>query len=45
VDFDAAVDDPADPTHWRSGLSDDSLHPNDAGAAVLADAIDLSLFR
>ena len=45
VDFDRAVDDPADPSHWRSGLSNDSLHPNDAGAEVLADAIDLSLFR
>jgi outer membrane protein assembly factor BamB/lysophospholipase L1-like esterase len=45
VDFDLAVADPADPTHWRSGLSNDALHPNDLGAAALADAVDLSLFR
>ena len=45
VDFDGAVDDPADPSRWRAGLSADSLHPSDAGAEVLADAIDLSLFQ
>jgi len=45
LDFAAAVSDPADPAHWRTGLSDDSLHPSDAGAEVIADAIDLSLFR
>jgi lysophospholipase L1-like esterase len=45
LDFAAAVSDPADPAHWRTGLSADSLHPTDAGAAVMADAIDLSLFQ
>ena len=45
VDFDLAARDPADPVHWRTGLSNDSLHPSDAGAEVMADAIDLSLFQ
>jgi len=45
VDFDAAVRDPARPTRWRDGLSQDALHPSDAGAEVLADAVDLSLFQ
>jgi lysophospholipase L1-like esterase len=45
VDFDDAVRDPADPLHWRAGLSNDSLHPSDAGAEVMAEAIDLSLFQ
>jgi outer membrane protein assembly factor BamB/lysophospholipase L1-like esterase len=45
LDFAAAVSDPCDPTHWRPGLSEDSLHPADAGAEVMADAIDLSLFQ
>jgi lysophospholipase L1-like esterase len=45
IDFDAAVDDPADPAHWRPGFSADSLHPSDAGAQAMATAIDLSLFE
>jgi lysophospholipase L1-like esterase len=45
VDFAAAVTDPADPAHWRAGLSADALHPNDAGAEVMGDAVDLSLFQ
>jgi outer membrane protein assembly factor BamB/lysophospholipase L1-like esterase len=44
VDFDAAVHDPADPSRWRAGLSADSLHPSDAGAQAMAEAVDLSLF-
>jgi len=43
IDFAAAVSDPADPAHWKAGLSADSLHPSDAGAEVMGDAIDLSL--
>src|SRR5262249_26781309 len=39
VDFAAAVSDPGDPAHWRPGLSGDSLHPSDAGAEVMAEAI------
>jgi len=45
LDFAAAVSDPADPSHWKTGLSADSLHPTDAGAEVIGDAIDLSLFQ
>jgi outer membrane protein assembly factor BamB/lysophospholipase L1-like esterase len=45
VDFAAAVSDPANAARWRAGLSVDSLHPSDAGAAVLGDAVDLSLFE
>ena len=45
LDFAAAVSDPADPSHWRAGLSADALHPSDAGAEVMGDAIDLSLFQ
>jgi lysophospholipase L1-like esterase len=45
VDFAAAVSDPADPAHWKPGLSADALHPSDAGAEVMANAIDLALFR
>jgi lysophospholipase L1-like esterase len=44
-DFAAAVSDPADPAHWRPGLSPDKLHPSDAGAEILADTVDLDLFR
>lgn len=45
IDFAAAVSDPGDPVHWKAGLSADALHPSDAGAEVMADAIDLALFR
>jgi len=45
VDFAAAVSNPSDPAHWRAGLSADALHPSDAGAETMADAIDLSLWR
>ena len=45
VDFAAAVSDPSDPAHWKAGLSADSLHPSDAGAEVMGEAVDLSLFQ
>jgi lysophospholipase L1-like esterase len=46
VDFDAALRDPGAPDHMRADLrSEDGLHPNDAGYRVMADAVDLSLFR
>ena len=46
VDFDAALRDPADPERIRADLdSGDHLHPNDAGAAALANAVPLRLFR
>jgi lysophospholipase L1-like esterase len=45
VDFAAAVEDPARPSRWAPGLSMDALHPTDAGARLLADAVDLELLR
>lgn len=45
VDFDAVLRDPEDPTMLRSDLTDDFLHPNDAGYQAMADAIPLRLFR
>jgi lysophospholipase L1-like esterase len=46
IDFDAALRDPARPrrllAHYDSG---DHLHPNDAGARALAEAVPLELFR
>ena len=45
IDFAAAVQDPSDPKQFREELqSGDHLHPNDAGYAAMANAIDLSLF-
>lgn len=46
VDFDAAVKDQASPRKMQAGLqSGDWLHPNDAGYKVMAEAIDLALFK
>ena len=45
IDFAAAVGDPANPSRWRPGLSVDALHPSDAGAEALANAVDLTLFE
>ena len=46
IDFDAALRDPADPERIRPDFdSGDHLHPNDAGAAALANAVPLRLFR
>ncbi len=45
VDFDAAVRDPMNLKHYRTGMqSGDNLHPSDAGYQAMADAIDLSIF-
>lgn len=45
ADFAAAVADPADGSRLRPGLdSGDGLHPGDAGARRLADAVDLAMF-
>lgn len=44
IDFDKAVQDPADPKRIRADFnSGDNLHPNDAGYAAMADAVDLAL--
>lgn len=46
VDFDRAMGDPADPIRLNPALdSGDHLHPNDAGMAVMAAAVNLGLFR
>ena len=46
IDFDAATRDPADSLRLRPEIDPgDHVHPNDAGNALMADAIDLHLFR
>jgi lysophospholipase L1-like esterase len=45
IDFDAALRDPAHPSRVLPALErGDHLHPNDAGYATMAEAIDLKLF-
>ena len=45
VDFDKAVEDPTAPGHLRKDYDvGDHLHPNDAGAAAMAEAIPLGFF-
>ncbi len=46
IDLDAAIRDPAKPTRMRTNLhAGDWLHPNDAGYAAMADAVDLGVFK
>ena len=46
IDFDGALRDPASPSRLRGDAdSGDHLHPNENGYRVMADAIDLALFR
>ena len=46
IDFDAVMKDPANPKRLKANLqSGDWLHPNDDGYKVMADSIDLKLFR
>ena len=46
IDFDAALRDPANPSRLRGDAdSGDHLHPNENGYRMMADAIDLGLFR
>lgn len=46
IDFDKATRDPGHPTRLLADYdSGDHLHPNDAGYAAMAAAVDLSLFR
>jgi lysophospholipase L1-like esterase len=46
IDFEQALRDPAHPDAILPSYdSGDHLHPNDAGYAAMADAIDLSIFR
>jgi lysophospholipase L1-like esterase len=45
VDFDAAVRDPNNPKEFRADMhAGDRLHPSDAGYAVMANSVDLSIF-
>jgi len=44
IDFDAVMRDPASPEHLIGAFqSGDNLHPNDAGYAAMADAVDLNM--
>jgi len=46
IDFDAALRDPTQPSRLLpSADSGDHLHPSEAGYRMMADAIDLALFR
>jgi len=46
IDFDEVVRDPSDHARILAAFdSGDHTHPNDAGYSVMAEAIDLSLFR
>lgn len=46
IDFDKAVRDPSNPLRFLPAYdSGDHLHPNDAGYQVMANAVDLALFR
>lgn len=46
IDFEKAVQDPANPEQYKAGFNDkDHLHPNDAACKAMADSIDLSLFK
>jgi lysophospholipase L1-like esterase len=46
IDFDAAIRDPSHPTRMLPAYdSGDHLHPNDAGYQVMANTVDLKLFR
>lgn len=46
ADFAAALADPGDPTRIAPGYdSGDGLHPSDAGARALADAVDLAILH
>ena len=45
IDWDAALRDPARPSHLLQAYDNDGLHPNMAGYKAMADAIPLSLFE
>lgn len=44
IDFDKAMQDPADAAKIKDALQDDYLHPNVAGHKTMGDFVDLSLF-
>lgn len=45
IDFEKAVQDPANPGRIIQGFTADNLHPNDEGYKAMADVINLDLFR
>jgi len=45
IDFELATRDPKRPTQLRRDFTTDNLHPNDAGYAAMAAAVDLTLFK
>ena len=46
IDFDKVLRDPSHPSRLLPAFDGgDHVHPNDTGYKVMADAIDLSLFR
>ena len=46
IDFDAATRDPADPLRLRPEIDPgDHVHPNDAGNRIMAETIDLGIFK
>jgi lysophospholipase L1-like esterase len=45
IDFDAVLNDPANPSHMLPQYLTDGIHPNNAGHQAMADAINLSLFQ
>lgn len=45
IDFEPVVHDPNDPDSFRSDLTCDHVHPNQAGYTLMANSIDLSLFQ
>jgi len=44
IDFEKAVQDPANPSRIRPEFTADNLHPNDAGYAAMANIVELDLF-
>jgi|MEHZ01.5.fsa_nt_MEHZ011473266.1_2 lysophospholipase L1-like esterase len=44
IDFEKAVQDPANPSRILPEFTEDNLHPNDAGYAAMANIVELDLF-
>ncbi|MBL4574396.1 MAG: SGNH/GDSL hydrolase family protein, partial [Gammaproteobacteria bacterium] len=44
IDFEKAVQDPANPSRILAEFTTDNLHPNDAGYAAMANIVEIDLF-